>query len=479
MLLRSTFAAVLLICLPLGVMPSTLAAQDKQQPERRALDLNRTYYYLVPGQAGDLTLGPNRDTIGIDLALLRMLRHESIRNEIELKDVGSLTPLFEDLRAYESEWMIDFNSASDEVRRTARKRVDEFRTQLKRLNEGDLLTDQQRRRLDQLRWRFVCLGSTGQHSPANQASRQLNLTDQQGDQIRAFVQRDILSLLQVQSQFDELKPVLKDDQRSKLEQVVRPFMDDSIPVAASIAQLNDLFQFQNPDSTPNAHHLTGPIGLIHSGQLTPLKNYLEPYDAGVDQVWKQTLNLVLSGKLDWLELTRNQQDQLAELRTHRTNESGTIYTYYYGRDEFESALEDFNIDLQQEWTIPWHRKYHHQRREGMARADEKLGRRIQSILIEDQIQAIQVAQSCPKVIDLGLFHVVENLLADYLELDAEQIKQIRKLRQRRREKLEHINRKLESFAREQLDAEQRKIVDEFFGDYFEGYPSVYLALMTE
>jgi hypothetical protein len=210
--------------------------------------------------------------------------------------------------------------------------------------------------------------------------------------------------------------------------------------------------------------------LTFEGDLTTETQYLERGAVtAVPQPSRKILDSILRGEMNWLELTDQQKDEIAKLKTVEVGTNGIQRIYYYGAFQFKSlgpypekTWDNFKY---QDWASRFQK--------ASMSADRSLGEKISETLLAHQLESMRTALAISKFIDLGPYHIVENFLP-VLKLKEKQLEKIKDFRERRLKRLQEIFRSIDKQSFRQLSETQTAFLRENLGDRAEIYPCIWL-----
>jgi hypothetical protein len=420
------------------------------------------------------------DNIDIPLDRIRFLAVKEIQEELKLSESekNELNKLLKLLEEFEQVEKSNYYASAFAVSDRSKKKVAEFVEKISDFEKRKVLSKQQLRRLDQLRVRFNCLGTDATNKESsdifNRVKNELRLSTDQITQIQKIVNDELGDELEIESQLRALEELLDDEQQKQIRTFFKPLVELSTPVGLSFAQCKEFVKFPALEKGLSGDfdlELVDGSVLNLTGKLAVESVYLDGGKYMVAaQPWRNILKQILGGKMDWLELSSEQQTALQSLIELEPSEEGPGIRRYFGDDALAEIGEWPKADWNPNDYLDWLKKLQQARCE----SDRRLGEKMRTILMPHQVDSITVALSASRLLEIGPNNILLNNLDDILKLSRKQKEEIVALRDKRLKKLQSIYSKIDRKVESVLTVDQKSWVSRNLGKSSDLYPSVWL-----
>jgi hypothetical protein len=423
-----------------------------------------------------------RDNIKLPIDRIRFLNDKQIQEELQLSPqvVENLAEALEMLRRFELEDKWNYYSPLELVSKQAHRNVEAFIEELLDIDREGWLSERQLVRLDQLRLQFRCFGVPDSHSYTGKSfiekvAQHLNLTNQQLKIIRSIVEDELGDALLIKNQLEPIQAELTEQQSQALERFFRPYLNLHAPVGLSMAQCQPFLRLDDIEkhrpSTIDLELVHGTV-LTLSGKVAVESAYLEGRYFFVPTPAAKIVDLVVDGELDWLDLSDQQKTEIGSLKYMNKRPDGRRVISYFG-GEAPSAVHK---ELQPDWGLSEYAKWQERYAKARIEADEKLYEELKTILLPMQLDQIKLALATHKTLELGIYHIIGDNLAELLKLSEAQKKKIIELKDKQLQTLKKAFEAIDTRSRKELTEDQKKFIDSYLGVCCPIYPCFWVFL---
>lgn len=463
---------------------SCIFAQDSgAAPDQIILNPNFTVFYsFYPSNdnSDSVQLRYVRDNIELPIDRVRFLVLENVLDDLKLPSslLARVEGLRDRLEQFETKDKWEYFAEPEAIKKRANDRIAALIRECEEIAGENGLDSEAIKRLNQIRLQFACLGFDNDRRvkrPREILLAKLDLTPKQISEIKAIVDGELGDELLLEVCLSEIRRVFNNPQKDMFDQYTGMLKELTIPRAYSLAKCYELERFDYSRDGESGDELVDPFliertALTHSGKFAAELLFTERGAVTcVPKPWRHILNGILGGQLDWLQIVESQEVEIRTLKRLDSDEDGQSRLWYYGSHHLRSVGEYPKAD----WSIAQYEDWSHRFRSAVEEADRSLGDRLSEILLPFQLESIRMAMAIAKIQELGPYHVVENFMPD-LELSEGQKDEIKKLREKRLEKLKAIHRSIHQECLRVLSESQVETLRENLGDPVSIYPCFWI-----